>query len=138
MKNWNKTGKIKAIILGLLSLPNILNPISAQSDFGFTRIILPLFFGLLFVPLIIKINVAIFGLTIISPTWNDNPLILKRPLSFFHFGSYFFMTSGLSMIIGTAIKFQQLNLLGMTSLAFGIGILGGINLLLQTKKNVGK
>lgn len=41
MKDWNKTGKIKAIILGILFLPNLIKPIGAQPDFGFTMIIVP-------------------------------------------------------------------------------------------------
>jgi hypothetical protein len=30
MKDWNKTGKIKAILLVVLSLPNLLAPIGAE------------------------------------------------------------------------------------------------------------
>ena len=134
MKDWNKTGKIKAIILGILFLPNIIKPIGAQPNFGFAMIVMPLIFGLIAIPLIIKVNAAIFGQVIERPNWNDNPLTLKRPLSFFHFGAFFFLTTGLSMLIGTAIKFQQLNQFGLTTISFGIGILGGIQLLLKMTK----
>lgn len=134
MKDWNKTGKIKAIILGILFLPNLIKPIGAQPDFGFTMIIMPLIFGVIAIPFITKINSAILGQVIERPTWNDNPLTLKRPLSFFHFGAFFFLTTGLSMIIGTLIKYQQLNQFGLTAISFGIGILLGIQLLLRMTK----
>jgi hypothetical protein len=134
MKDWNKTGKIKAIILGILFLPNVIKPIGSQPDMSFAMIIMPLIFGLIAIPFITKINAAIFGQVIERPTWNDNPLTLKRPLSFFHFGAFFFLTTGLSMIIGTLIKYQQLNQFGLTAISFGIGILLGIQLLLKMTK----
>lgn len=134
MKDWKKIGKIKAIILGILFLPNIIKPIGAQSDMSFAMIIMPLIFGIITIPFITKINAAIFGQVIERPTWNDNPLTLKRPLSFFHFGAFFLLTSGLSIIIGTLIKYQQLNQFGLTAISFGIGILSGIKLLLKMTK----
>jgi len=134
MKDWNKTGKIKAIILGIIFLPNIIKPIGVQPDSGLAMIIMPLIFGIIAIPFITKINAALFGQVIEKPTWNDNPLTLKKPLSFFHFGAFFFLTTGLSMIIGTLIKYQQLNQFGLTVISFGIGILLGIQLLLKITK----
>lgn len=134
MKDWNKTGKIKAIILGVFFLPNIIKPIGAQPNFEFAMVIMPLIFGLIAIPLIVKVNAAIFGLLIERPTWNDNPLRLKRPLIFFHFAAFLLLGTGLSMLIGTSIKFQHLNQLGLTPISFGIGILGGIQLLLKMTK----
>ena len=75
------------------------------------------------------------GREIIKPTWNDNPLTLKRPLSFFHFGAFFFMTIGISMLLGTAIKFQTLSFFGLTAISFGFGILIGIWLTLKWTKS---
>lgn len=135
MKNWNKTGIIKAVILGLLFLPNIITPIGAQPDFDFFTILVPpLIFGIVAMPLILKISAAIFGLVIEKPNWNDNPLSFKKPLRFFHFGAFFFLTTGLSMLIGTLVKFQQFNAFGLTTVSFGIGILLGIQLLLKITK----
>lgn len=134
MKDWNKTGKIKAIILGVLCLPNIIKPIGGQPNMDFIMIIMPLIFGIIAIPFTTKINAAFFGQIIEKPTWNDNPLTSKRPLNFFHFGAFFFLTTGLSMIIGTLIKYQQLNQFGLTAISFGIGILLGIQLLLKISK----
>jgi hypothetical protein len=132
MKDWNKTGKIKAILLVVLSLPNLLAPIGANPEQGLlAAILMPLIFGSIAIPLISKFNSTLLGREIAKPHWNDNPLKLKRPLSFFHFGAFFFLAVGLSMVAGTAIKFQTLSQFGLTSIFFGIGILIGIALTLK-------
>lgn len=134
MKNWNKTGKVKAIILGLLALPNLLMPIGATGQQGIAMILMSLIFGSIAIPLIAKFNAGLRR-KIVKPTWNDNPLTMKQPLSFFHFGSFFFLTVGLSMLLGTAIKFQTVSFLGLTAISFGLGILIGIWLTLKTTKS---
>ena len=134
MNNWNKTGKIKAIILGLLALPNLLMPIGETGQQGLVMILMPLIFGSIAIPLIAKFNAGL-GREILKPTWNDNPLTLKRPLSFFYFSSFFFLTVGLSMLVGTGIKFQTLHFFGLTAISFGLGILLGIWLTLKWTKS---
>ncbi len=136
MKNWNKTGKIKAVILGLLALPNLLIPIGATGKFELVMILMPLFFGSIAIPLIAKFNGAVLGREIIKPTWNDNPLMLYRPLSFFHFGAFFFITVGLSLLLGSAIKFQTLSFFALPVISFGLGILIGIWLTLKWTKSI--
>jgi len=135
MKNWNKTGKVKAIILGLLALPNLLMPIGAVGPKNLAMILMTLIFGSIAIPLIAKFNGVVLGREIVKPTWNDNPLTLKRPLSFFHFGAFFFLIVGISMIIGTGIKFQTFNFFGLTMISFGVGILIGIWLTLKWTKS---
>ncbi len=134
MNKWNKTGKIKAIILLVLALPNLLMPIGATGETGLIMMLMPLIFGSIAIPLIAKFNEAVFGREIVKPTWNDNPLTLKRPLSFFHFSSFFFLIVGLSILLGTGIKFQTISSFGLTCFAFGIGILIGIGLTLKWSK----
>ncbi|MBR9777951.1 hypothetical protein [Cyclobacterium marinum] len=131
MKDWDKTGKVKAIILGVFLLPNLISPIGAQPKMGFTMIAIPLIFGVMAIPLITKFNAVIFGQVIEKPKWNDNPLHLKKPLSFFQFGAYFFLSTGLGMIIGSLINYQQLNLFGLATISLGLGVLLGIQLLLR-------
>jgi len=134
MKHLNKTGKIKTIVLGLLALPNLLLPIAQEGPEGFAMILMPLIFGSFAIPLIAKFNEAVFGQELAKPSWNDNPLTLKRPLSFFYFGSFFFLTVGFSMLLGTGIHFQTLSYLGLTAISFGVGILTGIWLTLKWTK----
>jgi hypothetical protein len=126
MKQLNKTGKIKTIILGILFLPNLIFPSSSGPEFGIGTLIMPLIFGTLAIPFLTKINSAIFGQIIEQPDWNDNPLNFKRPLRFFQFMAVFFLVTGASTIIGTAIKFQSLYDFGLISIFLGIGIFFGI------------
>ena len=130
MNNWNKTGKTKAIILVLLGLPNLFAPVGSQGQEKLSMILVPLVFGIVAIPFIAKFNEKILKRELTKPTWNDNPLKLSRPLSFYHFMAFFFLTVGLSMIIGTAIGNQEISYLGLTSVSFGIGILIGIRLTL--------
>ena len=100
MKDWNKTGKIKAILLVVFSLPNLIAPIGTDTEQSlFISILIPLIFGSIAIPLISKFNSSLMGRKIAKPHWNDNPLILKRPLSFFHFGAFLLLTVGLSMVL---------------------------------------
>jgi len=135
MKNWNRTGKIKAIILALVAIPNLIAPVEVHEGPG--MIYMPFLFGCFAIPLIIKFNGTFLKREIIKPTWNDNPLTLKRPLAFFHFAAFFFMAVGLSMVLGTVIKFQTLSFMGLTSISFGLGILIGIEISLKWTKSKG-
>jgi hypothetical protein len=135
-KNWNRTGKIKALILGVLFLPNIVWPINSSTDSSITSSLFPLIFGVIAIPLVVKINSFIFGLKIEKPTWNHNPLHLLKPLLFFHFMAVFFISTGISIIIGTLWKYQAFNQFGLSGIFFGIGILLGIELTLKITRKV--
>lgn len=84
IKHWNRTGKIKAIVLTLFCLPNLIAPIGAVGQPGFAMILMPLIFGAVSIPLITKINQRPH-VEIKKPEWNDNPLTLKQPLIFYDF-----------------------------------------------------
>lgn len=131
MNNWNKTGKIKAAILVLCALPNLFLPIETKPQLPALAILVPLIFGIVATPLITR---AARGREIIKPNWNDNPLKLKRPLSFFHFGAHFFIVIGLSVLISSGIKHKILSEYGLISLFYGLGILVGIQLTLYWNK----
>jgi len=134
MKNWNKTGKIKAIILLLIAILNLVMPFGATGEKDLATILMPLIFGSVILPLIAKFNEVVLGREIIKPNWNDNPFDIKLPLSFFYFGSLLLIAVGLSMILGTGIKYRMLNFFGFTPISFGIGILIGIWLTLKWAK----
>ena len=134
IKKWNKIGKIKAIILGILALPNLLLPINGHEYHELTTIFMPFIFACIAIPLIILFNKIVLGQEIKRPNWNDNPLALKYPLSFFHFGAFFFIIIGFSILIGTGIKFQTINNIGLSSILFGFGILMGNLIVLKWEK----
>lgn len=133
MKNWNKTGKIKAAILAVMCIPNLLVSSLIVPNFGVIQFIMPLLFGSLALPLIVKINSSISSVpqTLEVPNWNDNPLTFKRPLTFYQFGGWFMIAIGTSMIIGTAFRHQVFQPFGFTAVMFGTGILVGIKLTLK-------
>lgn len=130
MGKWNTTGKIKALVLVLLAIPNLIAPINTFGHKTPEFVFMATIFGCIAIPLIARFNAA-GGKEIIDPNWNDNPITLKRPLAMFHFYAYFFMVVGLSMVAGTAIKFNTLNYFGLASIGFGVGILVGIRLSLR-------
>jgi hypothetical protein len=135
MKNWNITGKIKAVVLGLFSLPLLFAPIGANPPQGFlSSLLMPLLFGSFMIPVVVKVSSSIFKFEVLKPQWNDNPFKLKRPLIFFQFVAFFYLSIGSSIIIGSALSYQFLNLFGLTSISMGAGILTGIHLLLKWEK----
>ena len=129
-KNWNRTGRIKAIALILLMLPNLLRPMPLDLKMETVAIIAPFLFGCIAIPLIARFNAAI-GKEIRRPAWNDNPLTLKYPLSFFHFGAAFFISIGISMFLGTLIRYFSFNIFGLVSILYGAGMLVGIHISLR-------
>ncbi|MFO0477849.1 MAG: hypothetical protein ACK50L_03590 [Bacteroidota bacterium] len=136
-KTWNKTGKLKALILSIIFLLNLFVAVDVPLQLDFLPILMQFLFACLSVLLLAKIGKRFMNLEIAKPDWNDNILFNKRILSIFQFGAFFFVTCGLSFILGTGIKFQSLNYLGLVCIAFGLGILGGITLTLKlTKLNV--
>lgn len=133
MRNWNKTGKIKAVILVIICIPNLLISTPIVPNFSVIQSLIPLLFGSFALPLIIKVNSSISSIsqTLENPNWNDNPLTFKRPLTFYQFGGWFMITIGTSMIIGTAFRFQVFQTFGFTAVMFGTGILVGIKLTIK-------
>ena len=130
-KKWNRTGRIKAIALLVLMIPNIIVPAGYDTELDIFGILFPFFFGALTIPLIGRFNQALPGREIVKPDWNDNPFSRKRPLSSFHFGAFFFIVVGISVLLGALIRFHALNHFGLMSISFGVGILAGIRLAVQ-------
>lgn len=134
MKDWNRTGKVKAIVLAILFLPNLIVPIGANPQIGFfIALLIPLAFGSLVTPFLGRINNIMLGREISKPHWNDNPLSFKKPLAFNQFAGYFFITVGLSLTIGSGIKFHFFNQFGLAAISFGCGTLIGNHLALKWK-----
>lgn len=132
IKNWNRTGITKAIIILLIALGNILTPIKGQGASHLAMILVPYFFGCLGIPLVVIVNIGLSGKKTKKPSWNNNPL--KHPIDFFHFCAILFSTIGLSMLIGTGIRFQSINYLGLPPFFLGIGTIVGIFIILKWKQ----
>jgi hypothetical protein len=131
MKNWNKIGKIKAIILLIIALLNLATPFQSPEILGFGMVIIPCVMASLSIPLLLKMKITLQDWEIVKPSWNDNPLSLKKPISSFQFAAFFFLAIGISLIISTGIKFHTLNIIGLSIISFGIGLFLGIFLTLK-------
>ena len=127
-KNWNSTGKIKAVFLLLLLVLNIIVPAGYGQPLDIFAILFPFFFGALTIPLISRFNAALPKMEIVKPDWNDQPFKLRRPLSFFHYASFLFMTAGAGCIIGAWIRYEDINPFGLLCISFGAGIFAGVQL----------
>ena len=131
--DWNTTGKIKATVVGLLAAISLFNPMKVNGRLE--TVLVPFIVGIIIIPVISKFNQFFLNKEIVKPTWNDNPFVMKRPLIMFHTFSIFFLVSGLSMVIGTGIKYLELNVLGLTSISFGLGMMFGIRITLRLTAN---
>ena len=121
----NKTGKIKTAVLCILSLPNLFFPIQVAND-DYTMSFAALIFGTIAVLFYTKLTLNNKSKKLSKPEWNENIFKTNNRFSIYQFWSFFFISIGASMIIGSLIKFQSLNVFGLTSILFGIGILTGI------------
>lgn len=135
MKKWNRTGKVKALLLGLLGFHIIVNPIAVQPDISLLIVFSPLLTGALWIVVFTRINATIFGQIIERPHWNDNPLNLKRPMRLYQFMAMFFLTGGVGIMTGSLIEFQYISLFGLATSSFGIGISLGIAIMLRMTEN---
>jgi hypothetical protein len=135
MNEWNRTAKVKAIVLGLASLPNLIFPVNSNPSFVTGSTVIVFLFTALIYPIIFKFNLpSLFGRDFTKPSWNDNPLTFKRPLAFIQFTGAFFVAVGLSMLIGAAIQFGYLPQIGLIVTAFGAGMFVSIFLTLRWVK----
>ena len=133
MKKWDNRGKLKALILIATALLNLVAPVGNSRNYPIFLILTPLLFASFAVPLLAK---AANGREFVRPTWNDNPLNLIRPLPLIHFGAFFFVILGFSVLAGSGLKYQALNPIGLTSISFGFGLFVGIHLTLLLRKRM--
>lgn len=137
MKNWNLTGKIKALIIVVMSIYSLLFPTIYTGFKGPVMFIIPFLFGIIITPVVARLNMMVAVKEIVKPSWNDNPIRISKPLTFFQFVAFYFLVTGLGTLIGSAIRYGILNYLALTTMSFGLGIIVGIwvTLLIEKRKN---
>lgn len=89
------------------------------------------FIVLIFVPLGLKFksrNLPIENL--VKPSWNDNPFSFTYPLIAYQFVAFFFISQGVVMLLSSLIH-QSFNMLSLTMISYGIGVLIGIEWILK-------
>ncbi|WP_418510818.1 hypothetical protein [Corallibacter sp.] len=137
MKNWNKIGKIKGLVILILcvislSLLNFNAETESKNDFYIGIIILTFLFFVLFLPLITKFW-SLFGFKFEKPNWNENPITFKytKSLNFFQFIAFWFISSGFVNVFIVGVFNQTFDGESANLFVAGISILIGIKLSLK-------
>ncbi|MCD4670268.1 MAG: hypothetical protein K8S14_07470 [Actinomycetia bacterium] len=136
LKNWNITSIIKTILIIIVCvtvfIPQVdYTPNRFESGFlGLAKLAVILS---LILPGLIYFNKLFFNLKIEKPSWNDNPLILTKPLIFWHYAAYTFMSFGLCWMISDLIYFGFIQYEPIKFFMLGIGSLTGVYLTLWIK-----
>ena len=134
MKKWNKTGKIKSILIFVFSVfPLFFFDYNKNKEFlndYYLMISVFIFlFITLFLPLVTKFW-SLVGIEIKKPNWNESPISfgLSKGLNFFQFCGYWFITSGIIKLLFTGIFSQEIDSESIILFSYGIGALTGIKL----------
>ncbi|WP_242133002.1 hypothetical protein [Aestuariivivens marinum] len=137
MKNWNKIGKIKSLVILILCVLSLIlvdfnGKAESKNDFYIGIIILTFLFIVLFLPLITKFW-SLLGFKFEKPNWNENPITFKfsKSLNFFQFMAFWFISSGFINVLLIGIFSQKFD--GESAHLFfaGISLLIGIKLSLK-------
>jgi hypothetical protein len=137
MKNWNKIGKIKGLVILILcvislSLQNFNLENESKNDIYIGIIILTFLFFVLFLPLITKFC-SLFGFKFEKPKWNENPITFKfsKSLNFFQFIAFWFISSGFVNVLIVGFLNQRFDGENANLFVAGISLLIGIKLSLK-------
>ena len=140
MKNWNKIGKIKSLVIFIicvlsLSLLNFNVETESKNDFHIVTIILTFLFFTLFLPLITKFW-SLLGFKFEKPNWNENPITFKfsKSLNFFQFIAFWWISSGFVNVLVVGVFNQTFNGEYANLFVGGISLLIGIKLSLKWLK----
>ena len=138
MKTLNQTGIIKTIVLIVLTVPNIFFPWPNQPEFNLLLCLAAFLAGGLFMLITARFNLFILDQGFTEPEWNDNPFSRTKPLALFQFLSWLFLLTGITLIIGTAIKVDTVSSYGLLSFSFGFGMLIGTYLVAHRLRKAGE
>ncbi len=140
IKNWNKTGKIKSILIIVFSLLSLIiinfnENRELRNEFYMGISFLLFLFIIIFFPLVTKFW-SLFGFDFKKPNWNENPLSLNfsKSLIFHQFIAYLFLTKGIITIIYVGIFHQQFDGFSALLIIAGISSIIGIKLSLKWLK----
>lgn len=137
MKSWNKTGKIKSLVILILCILSVIirdfdGKSESDIDFYIGLIIINFFFVVIFFPLSAKFW-SLFGSKFEKPTWNENPITFKssKSFNFFQFIAYWFMSAGFINVLLSGIITQQFDAENAHLFFGGLSLLIGIKLSLK-------
>ena len=137
MKNWNKIGKIKSLVILILCVLSLMlvdfsGKTEFKNDFFIGIVILTSLFIVIFLPLITKFW-SLFGFKFEKPNWNENPVTFKfsKSLNFFQFIAFWFISSGLVNVLVVGVFNQSFDGESANLFVAGISLLIGIKLSLK-------
>jgi hypothetical protein len=137
MKNWNKIGKIKSLVILILCVLGLTlfdynEEQESQMDFHFGITILTFLFIVLFFPIITKFW-SLFGFKFEKPNWNESPISFNfsKSFNFFQFFAFWLISSGLVHTLAIGIFNHRLDGESVHLLFAGISLLIGIKLSLK-------
>lgn len=141
MHNWNKTAKIKSLIILFLSFINLYLidfgfKYFGVSEFSFAILILYFFTFSILLPIFFKFW-NLFGFTFKKPNWNDNFLTIKFSygLNFFHFFAIFSVISNLLNFFFILLFSRTIEYDFLIRLFAGLFTLLGIEIYLKIQKS---
>ena len=113
MRSWNKIGKIKSIIVLIMSIiplciSNLSKSTELQNEFYLETSVIIIIFIHLFLPLVIKFW-SLFGFTFQKPKWNEIPFSLNfsKSLNSFQFMGYWLISFGFIKILFVGLFFKN-------------------------------
>lgn len=137
MKNWNKIGKIKGLVIFILCIISLLllnfnEETESKNDFYILNTILTFLFLVPFLPLITKFW-SLFGFKFEKPNWNENPITFKlsKCLNFFQFLAFWFLSSGFINVLVVGVFKHTFDAESGNLLVAGMSLLIGIKLSLK-------
>ncbi|WP_422350309.1 hypothetical protein [Flagellimonas sp.] len=133
LDKWNRTGKIKAVIVFIICFYSIFISISISKDIerytehSLAVSTIAFVFPLLFIPIVVKLG-SLFGRKFERPSWNKKIRFLKpgASLILFQFGGYIILFQSLVKILVVGIIHQKIYFLGFPDLFAGTGLLIGV------------
>lgn len=138
MKNWNRTGKIKSLVILILCIISLIlvdfnnEKTELKNDFHIIMIILNSLYVVLFFPLSAKFW-SLFGNKFDKPKWNENPITFKssKIFNFFQFIAFWFICQGFIHVLLVGLFLQRFDGENAQTLFGGISLLIGIKLSLK-------
>ena len=141
INNWNKTAKIKSLIILILSFMNLYLidfglDYENESEFSYVILVLYFFTFSILLPIILKF-LNLFGFTFKGPNWNDSFLTIKLSygLNFFHFFAIFSIVSGLLNFLFILTYSRTVSYEFLSVFFAGIFLILGIEIYLKIQKS---
>ena len=129
-----KTKYIKNIILIFVLILGIIFPVGGSVSFFSTIVV---FIGSLIIgmcyPYIAQLDFGLYQYIIEDPKW-EQPIDYRRPLTFAQFLGFLLIFSGGGILIGELVQTFSINIVGISLISIGLGVIINIPIAVKNKK----